>query len=253
MGGQFMDLSALRTTISLRECITASGRVILSKDPVSLFSAWCEFMPKVIPCDWTSLFMRDGDKVFPSVVGGSESSRFSREPFSMDTGITGLVARQRLERVAMNNPETSRELGQLPHPSESRFTCAFPVFSGEIGNKYTVAAGRKDPGPFTALEISLFAASAELLGIALQRLTNTQTMEQQLEQALANQGTGRVAHRDSLNLHDLQQEAIVEALRRADGNMSLAARELGIGRGTLYRHCREINRQSEIPSDVNQD
>ena len=36
-------------------------------------------------------------------------------------------------------------------------------------------------------------------------------------------------------LHDIEEEAIREALRKHDGNVSRAARALGLSRAALYR------------------
>ena len=42
-------------------------------------------------------------------------------------------------------------------------------------------------------------------------------------------------HRNILNLQDLEKNAIRKALRKNEGNLSSAAKELGLGRTTLYR------------------
>jgi DNA-binding NtrC family response regulator len=43
----------------------------------------------------------------------------------------------------------------------------------------------------------------------------------------------------SLNLNDVEQEVIRQALRKSNGNLTRAAEELGIGRTTLYRKLEE--------------
>lgn len=50
----------------------------------------------------------------------------------------------------------------------------------------------------------------------------------------------RTARRSTGLLESAERETIVEALRSAGGNRSRAARELGIGRNTLYRKMREF-------------
>lgn len=40
---------------------------------------------------------------------------------------------------------------------------------------------------------------------------------------------------------DLEKDAIVEALRKANGNLSQAARDLGLGRATMYRKMQKLN------------
>jgi len=50
---------------------------------------------------------------------------------------------------------------------------------------------------------------------------------------------GGVAGLESLNWMDLQKAAILEAIRRADGNYSKAAALLGVHFTTLYRWRRE--------------
>ena len=42
-----------------------------------------------------------------------------------------------------------------------------------------------------------------------------------------------------LSLKSIEQEAILEALKRNGGNREMAARELGIGTRTLYRRLKE--------------
>ncbi|HEV8078003.1 MAG TPA: helix-turn-helix domain-containing protein, partial [Marinobacter sp.] len=42
-------------------------------------------------------------------------------------------------------------------------------------------------------------------------------------------------------LADAEREAVIEALKRHDGNISSAARELGITRATLYRKIKKFN------------
>ncbi len=45
----------------------------------------------------------------------------------------------------------------------------------------------------------------------------------------------------SLNIHESEEAAVREALRQKNGNMTDAARLLGIGRRTLYRKCEKYN------------
>lgn len=45
---------------------------------------------------------------------------------------------------------------------------------------------------------------------------------------------------DPPSLRQVEYEAILDALRSTDGNMTQAARLLGIGRNTLYRRLRKL-------------
>ena len=40
---------------------------------------------------------------------------------------------------------------------------------------------------------------------------------------------------DSYNIEDMEKQAIQNAIRNADGNLTKAAQSLGLGRSTLYR------------------
>ena len=42
-------------------------------------------------------------------------------------------------------------------------------------------------------------------------------------------------------LADAEREAVIEALKKHGGNVSTAARELGITRATLYRKIKKFN------------
>jgi DNA-binding NtrC family response regulator len=46
---------------------------------------------------------------------------------------------------------------------------------------------------------------------------------------------------DSVKMKDVEKKTIMEALEKNDGNQSLAAKELGIGRTTLYRKMKKYN------------
>jgi transcriptional regulator with PAS, ATPase and Fis domain len=54
---------------------------------------------------------------------------------------------------------------------------------------------------------------------------------------------GPAMKKQSLKLHDLEKEAIQEALRKTKMNLSEAARELGISRPTLYKKINKYNIQ----------
>jgi len=54
---------------------------------------------------------------------------------------------------------------------------------------------------------------------------------------------GHTIQNESLNLNDLEREAIQEALRKTKMNLSEAARELGISRPTLYKKIKKYNIQ----------
>jgi len=47
-----------------------------------------------------------------------------------------------------------------------------------------------------------------------------------------------------LNLENVAIDAIAQALRNAKGNVSIAARQLGVSRNTIYR------KKSLLPADV---
>ena len=46
-----------------------------------------------------------------------------------------------------------------------------------------------------------------------------------------------------LNLDEMEQRAIISALDKHSGNLSKVARELGLGRNTLYRKMEKYNIQ----------
>ncbi len=58
-----------------------------------------------------------------------------------------------------------------------------------------------------------------------------QTVTAPAAQSTTNSGTGA----GTLNLDELEREAIVRAMENTKGNLSDVARQLGIGRSTLYR------------------
>lgn len=57
---------------------------------------------------------------------------------------------------------------------------------------------------------------------------------------------------DAAGLEGAERGAVLRAITRAGGNMSEAARELGIGRATLYRRMKRLG-VSERPQDLSQD
>jgi transcriptional regulator of acetoin/glycerol metabolism len=57
-------------------------------------------------------------------------------------------------------------------------------------------------------------------------------------------GAGAAAPQGNRSLDELEREAIREALARHDGNVSLAARVLGLSRSALYRRMQRYG----IPS-----
>lgn len=56
-----------------------------------------------------------------------------------------------------------------------------------------------------------------------------------VRKALANRRAEQLAAEHVDTLEDMERQAIVEALRRCDGNLSTAAQQLGITRQALYR------------------
>ncbi len=48
------------------------------------------------------------------------------------------------------------------------------------------------------------------------------------------------AKKDSFNIDEIEREAIRKAIQKHKGNLSNAARELGMGRTTLYRKNEQI-------------
>jgi len=58
----------------------------------------------------------------------------------------------------------------------------------------------------------------------------------------AQDASGTGAAQDSLPLDELERQAIRLALRQADGDKTAAARILGIGKSTLYRRLRELEK-----------
>jgi transcriptional regulator of acetoin/glycerol metabolism len=56
----------------------------------------------------------------------------------------------------------------------------------------------------------------------------------------------------ALGLTGAERSVIVRALTRNGGNASAAARELGIGRATLYRRMKALGIETS-PSDLSQD
>ena len=49
----------------------------------------------------------------------------------------------------------------------------------------------------------------------------------------------RAVPKDSLNMEDVEKEAILKAIEKYDGNLSKASEELGMGRTTLYRKIKK--------------
>lgn len=74
-----------------------------------------------------------------------------------------------------------------------------------------------------------------------------------LRRDLQNTGVGRgrsAAHRsDQLNLQEMEQQLIVRALDETDGNITEAARKLGISRRTLHRKLKEKEQRIESEAE----
>ena len=51
--------------------------------------------------------------------------------------------------------------------------------------------------------------------------------------------TTRVVSQNSLNMEDVEKEAILKAIEKYEGNLSKASEELGMGRTTLYRKIKK--------------
>ena len=47
--------------------------------------------------------------------------------------------------------------------------------------------------------------------------------------------------KDILNVENLEKEAIIEAMQKCKGNMSLASQKLGLSRSTLYRKMKKYD------------
>ncbi len=65
----------------------------------------------------------------------------------------------------------------------------------------------------------------------------------------AAKGPAADAREDIVTLKELERRAITHALAALNGNMSLAARRLGLGRATLYRKMAQYGLAPPEPTD----
>ncbi|MFA8449635.1 MAG: sigma-54-dependent transcriptional regulator [Bacteroidales bacterium] len=106
----------------------------------------------------------------------------------------------------------------------------------DLGEKYIV-----DSSAFDALRNYSWPGNVRELEHVVERaliLTEGNTIKSfdlPAQESNFNFGVNEDENDFSLNLEELEKKAIKEALRKHQGNLSQAARELGLGRTTLYR------------------
>ena len=113
-------------------------------------------------------------------------------------------------------------------------------FVGLYAEKYNKAPFRFGNGFFTKLKQHLFPGNVRELQYVLERAVimadGSELNTEDLVFSSIEQSTNRVSsEQTSLNLNELEKNAILKVLEKHSGNISKSAKELGITRAALYR------------------